>query len=137
MIGYRKTSYSGSLSYISESLFDSERYNYIYFALNDYVGNQNINNIGIFPQSVLDQNILALVPITSAPFTTTFSDGSTYIYRTRNYNGPVNLKKISIQLINPMGSLADIHLCEYTFCLQIQTIANMTIKNKYKMSSNF
>ena len=137
MIGYRKTSYSSSMSYISESLFDSERYNYIYFALNDYVGNQNINNIGIFPQSVLDQNILALVPINSAPFTTTFSDGSTYIYRTRNYNGPVNLKKISIQLINPMGSLADIHLCEYTFCLQIQTIANMTVKNKYKMSSNF
>ena len=137
MIGYRKISYSGATSYTSESLFDFERYNYIYFALNDYVGNQNINNIGIFPQSVLDQNILALVPINSPPFTTTFSDGSTYIYRTRNYNGPVNLKKISIQLINPMGSLADIHLCEYTFCLQIQTIANMTVKNKYKMSSNF
>jgi len=132
MMGYREISYSNSMSYTSVSCFQLEKYNYIYFALNDYVGNQNINNIGIFPQSVLDQNILALVPISSPEFTTTFSDGSTYIYRTRNYNGPVNIKKISVQLINPMGQLADIHLCDYTFCLQIQTVANMTVKSKYK-----
>ena len=131
IIGYREISYNNSMSYTSESCFQSEKYNYIYFALNDYVGNQNMNNVGIFSQSILDQNILALVPITSDQFQTTFTDGSTYIYRTRNYNGPVNIKKISVQLINPMGQLADIHLCDYTFCLQIHTVANMTVKNKY------
>jgi hypothetical protein len=81
---------------------------------------------------VLDEDILALIPISSAVFTTTFSDGSTYIYRTRNYNGPVDISKISIKLLNPMGQLADIHDTDYTFCLQIETIADMTKKYIYK-----
>ena len=56
---------------------------------------------------MLDEDVLALIPISSKQFSTTFTDGSTYIYRTRNYNGPVDISKISIQLINPMGQLAD------------------------------
>jgi hypothetical protein len=132
MMGYRKTVYSNKMSYQSESIYQSERYKYVYFIVNDYVGNQTQNTAGIFPKSMLDQDILALIPISSEVFTTTFSDGSTYIYRTRNYNGPVDIRKISIQLINPMGQLADIHETDFTFCLQIETISDMSKKFIYK-----
>lgn len=132
MMGFRKLVYEGKMSYTSESLYQAERYKYVFFVVNDYVGNQTKNTAGIFPQFVLDEDILALIPISSAVFTTTFSDGSTYIYRTRNYNGPVDISKISIKLLNPMGQLADIHDTDYTFCLQIETIADMTKKYIYK-----
>jgi hypothetical protein len=88
--------------------------------------------VAIFPQVMLDEDILALIPISSEIFTTTFSDGSSYIYRTRNYNGPVDINKISIKLINPMGQIADIHDTDYTFCLQIERIADITKKYIYK-----
>ena len=132
MMGYRKTVYANKMNYKSESVYQSERYKYVFFIVNDYVGNQTKNTAGIFPQLMLDQDILALIPISSAIFTTTFSDGSTYIYRTRNYNGPVDISKISIQLVNPMGQLADIHQTDFTFCLQIETISDMTKKFIYK-----
>jgi len=132
MMGYRKTVYSNKMSYQSESLYQSERYKYVYFIVNDYAGKQTQNTVGIFPGSTLDQDILGLIPISSEIFTTTFSDGSTYIYRTRNYNGPVDISKISIQLVNPMGQLADIHQTDFTFCLQIETISDMTKKFIYK-----
>ena len=132
IIGYRRLKYFNKMSYTSESVYQSEKYNYIYFVVNDYVGNQTKNTVAIFPQVMLDEDILALIPISSEQFSTTFTDGSTYIYRTRNYNGPVDISKISIQLINPMGQLADIHDTDFAFCLQIETIADMTIKFLYK-----
>ena len=132
IMGYRKLDYMNKMSYTSESVYQSERYKYIYFAVNDYVGNQTKNTIAIFPELMLDEDILALIPISSEQFLTTFTDGSTYIYRTRNYNGPVDISKISIQLINPMGEIADIHDTDFAFCLQIETIADMTKKFVYK-----
>ena len=131
LLGYRELVYTNQQSYTSESIFEQDRFHYVYFALNDYVGNSNKTNIGILPYSVLNQNILALIPITSPDYTTTFADGSTYIFRTRNYNGPVNINKLSIKLINPTGELADIHRCEFTFCLQVKSIANMTVPYSY------
>ena len=135
LLGYREFVYTNQQSYTTESIFESTRFHYVYFALNDYVGNYNTTNVGIFPNSVVNKNILALIPITSPDYTTTFADGSTYIYRTRNYNGPVNIKKISIQLFNPVGQLAVIHNCEYAFCLQVKTIANMTKPYSYNDGS--
>ena len=132
IIGYRKLVYLNEMSYTSESVYQSERYKYIYFVVNDYVGNQTKNTVAVFPQVMLDEDILALIPITSDKFSTTFTDGSTYIYRTRNYNGPVDINKISIQLINPMGQIADIQETDFSFCLQIETIADMTKKIIYK-----
>lgn len=132
IMGYRKLEYLNEMSYTSESVYQSERYKYIYFLVNDYVGNQTKNTVAVFPQFMLDDDILALIPITSEKFSTTFTDGSTYIYRTRNYNGPVDINKISIQLINPMGQIADIQETDFSFCLQIETIADMTKKFIYK-----
>jgi len=132
LMGYRKLVYLNKMSYTSESVYQSERYKYVYFVVNDYVGNQTKNTVGIFPKLVLDEDILALIPISSPQFSTTFTDGSTYIYRTRNYNGPVDISKLSIQLINPMGQLADIHDADFAFCLQIETISDVTKKFMYK-----
>ena len=132
IMGYRRLEYINEMSYTSESVYQTERYNYVYFLVNDYVGNQTKNTVAIFPQVMLDEDILALIPISSKQFSTTFTDGSTYIYRTRNYNGPVDISKLSIQLINPMGQLADIHDTDFAFCLQIETIADMTKKFVYK-----
>ena len=132
MMGFRKLVYADKMSYTSESIYQSERYKYVYFVVNDYSGNQTKNTVGIFPQVTYDEDILALIPISSDVFTTTFSDGSTYIYRTRNYNGPVDINKISIKIINPMGQLADIHDTDYTFCLQLEIIFDMTKKYIYK-----
>jgi hypothetical protein len=91
--------------------------------MNEYsTGSQYIANYGVLPEAVINDNILALVPITSPKFTSTFDDNSDFIYKTRNYNGPIDIQKISIKILNAQGQLVYLHNFDYSFNLQITTI---------------
>jgi hypothetical protein len=123
LIGYRNIEYVNSNSYTSESMFNNTTTDYIYFCMNEYsTGSQYIANYGVLPEAVINDNILALVPITSPKFTSTFDDNSDFIYKTRNYNGPIDIQKISIKILNAQGQLVYLHNFDYSFNLQITTI---------------
>jgi hypothetical protein len=122
LMGYREDIYAGQKSYTSESLFDNTFGDYVYFALDDYVGNKVSNTYGLLAASVIENNILAIIPITTPQFSSTFSNNSNFIYKKRIYTGPVNITKISIQLLNPVGTLIDLHQSDFTFFLQVTSI---------------
>jgi len=122
LIGYRLTVYEGLQSYTSEGPFDNQFADYIYFTLNDYVNNQTANTYGVLGGSILDANILGVIPITTPYFTSTFDNNSNFIYKTRNYTGPVNIAKINIQLINEFGEQINLHNSDFAFCLQVTSI---------------
>lgn len=123
LIGYRKPEYIGSNSYTSESMFNNIFTDYVYFSLNEYsTGSQYISNYGILPNSLIDDNILAVVPITTPKFISTFTDNSDFIFKTRNYNGPIDIQKISIKILNMQGMLVYLHNFDFGFNLQITTI---------------
>jgi len=123
LIGYRKIEYTGFNSYTSESMFNNVYTSYVYFCMNEYASaSQYVSNYGILSNSVIDDNILAIIPITTAQFVSTFADNADYIYKTRNYNGPIDIQKISIKLLNSQGKLVNIHSYDYGFNLQITTI---------------
>lgn len=123
LIGYRKIEYIGSSSYTSESMYNGIYTDYVYFCLNEYsTASQYMGNYGILPTGLIDENILAVIPITSNVFTSTFADNADYIYKTRNYNGPIDIQKISIKLLNPQGRLVNLHQYDFGFNLQVTTI---------------
>ena len=123
-IGFRQMEYSGQQSYTSESLFDVSYTDYVYFILNDYCNNQSSNNYSMFQNQLFDNNILAIIPITTPAFTSTFDNNSNFIYKTRNYFGPVNISKISIKLTNQFGFPINMYSSDYVFCLQTVDIYN-------------
>lgn len=118
LLGYRRQLYTGKKAYSSEGHFDNSLINYLYFVLRDYTLNNASNTIGILPESLLSSNILAVIPITSEIWTSTFDNNANFIYKTRNYSGPVNIAKISIQLLNPYGEEVNINFADFAFCLQ-------------------
>ena len=122
LIGYREFAYFGQKSYTTESLFDNTFGDYIYFVMDDYVGNRASNTYGVIGTSLLENNILAVIPITTPQFSSTFDNNSNFIYKTRIYMGPVDITKISIQLINEAGTLLDLHKSDFTFFLQVTSI---------------
>jgi len=126
-IGYRQYFYKGKKSYTSESTFSDKCMDYFYFSLNDFTNNQATSTYGMLPQSLLDKNILAVIPVTSSSFEMSFDNNSNYIYKTRNYVGPVDISKIQIQLLDSVGTLLDIHQNEITFCIQVVSIYDNTI----------
>lgn len=127
-IGYRETEYYGEKSYISEGCFDSTFSDYIYLVVNEFANvNYFENTVGILPSSLLNKNILGIIPIRSPQFTATFDNSADMIYKTRSYLAPVDITKINVQLLSPTGRLIDNQRSEFSFVLQMTTLFDNTI----------
>lgn len=122
LIGYRKPEYSGLKSYVAESVFVDTFQDYYYLELNDYTGYQQPNTIGVLPTGLISNNIIAILPITTPKYVASFDNNSNFIFKTRNYLAPINLKKISIRFLGPEGELIDLKHTDFAFCLQVSTL---------------
>lgn len=131
LMGYREIFYSGSKSYTTESVFSNTYSNYLYFTLEDYTGSQpSSNTYGIVGQGILSQNILGVIPISSGVFTTTFDNNANFIYKKREYYGPVDISRISIKILNQKGNLVNLHGTDFSFALQVKSIYDLSQKTK-------
>jgi hypothetical protein len=122
LMGYRKPEYVGLKSYVAESVFVDTFQDYYYLELNDYTGYQHANTIGVLPTGLISNNIIAILPITTPKYIASFDNNSNFIFKTRNYLAPINLKKISIRFLGPEGELIDLKQTDYAFCLQVSTL---------------
>ena len=138
LMGYTKILYTGSNSYTSESIFNNTYSDYLYFSMDDYTGSQTISNtVGILGEAgTIDGNILAIIPINSTLFTTTFDNNSNFIYKKRDYFGPVDISRINIKLLNQKGNVVNLHETDYSFSLQVKTIYNLSQNSKINLRSN-
>jgi len=119
-MGFREIINQGSNSYTSVSIYNSNIINYVYFSLEDYIPNRIDNVTALFSNSIFDKNILALVPITSPAFTSTLDSGANFIFKTRNYSGPVNLQKISVTFFDPNGFVSQLNGTPFSFALELK-----------------
>jgi hypothetical protein len=134
LMGFREIVYSGLNSYTSESIFSNTYSNYLYFCLDDYTGSQPLTNTyGIGENNMLKENILGVIPISSNLFQTTFDNNANFIYKKREYFGPVDISRITIKLINQRGNLVNLHDSNFNFALQVKTIYNLTEKSKMNL----
>ena len=129
IIGYRRLEYSGSNGYISESMFNQTGVNdYVYFSLNEYTTNSIYKvNYGVLPTGLIGENILAMVPLDTPKFTTVFSNNSNFIYKTRIYNGPIDILKFNVKILNNVGNPVDLYDTDFAFNLQVTSIYDPTL----------
>lgn len=122
-IGYRQIEYTGKKSYTSESQFDSLLTEVIYFAVKDFNSDSVFTTTyGVAPQSLIDKNILAVIPVTTPAFTITWDTMANYIYKVRKYQAPIDIEKIKVSLLSRSGNLLDFHENNYAFVLEVDTI---------------
>ena len=91
---------------------------------NAKVGNKNnfTTTYGILHNSLVDENILGVVAITSPQFANTFDSGANFIYKTRHYTSPVDINRIKIKLLNTFGALVNLYDNDYAFCLEVEML---------------
>jgi len=131
-MGFREIIYSGAKSYTSESIFNNLYSSYLYFALDDFTGSQQISNtFGILKNGILDNNILGVIPMTSNTFKLTFDNNSNYIYKKREYFGPVDIAKIGIKLLNQYGELVNLNETDFTFSIQVTSLYDISNFDKF------
>lgn len=117
IMGFRLAEYKDSDSYTTEGLYNGSSPDYVYFILNDFNNSQSQNIIGMFSKSVIGNNILAMIPIASSSSINNCCD---LIQKKREYFGPVNIKRIKIQLLNQYGDLINLNNMDFSFSLDLE-----------------
>lgn len=120
IMGFRQAEYTGFTEYETEGIFNSSYTSYIYFTLNDYNNSQSQNIVGIFPNSIIGNNILAMIPLNSNSFNICFDNGADFIEKKREYYGPVNIQKFRIQLLNQYGEILNLNNMDFSFSLELE-----------------
>ena len=120
IIGFRDESYIGNNSYTTEGVYNGSYPNYIYFFLNDFNNSQAQNVFGMYSKSIIGDNILGMIPITSSSFYVNFNNGSDLIEKRREYFGPVRIQRLKIQLLNQYGDIINLNNMDYSFSLEFE-----------------
>ena len=125
-MGFRNIEYTNEKHYTTESNFNSQAYRYIYFSLNDFNNSDLDRTYGILPsENILDDNILAIIPLSSETFDKNYIDSGNYINNKREYSIPINLRKIRIKLLDYLGDLINNNYNDFTFTLEITKIRDI------------
>ena len=120
-MGYRSTSYIGKKTYTTEGMFNANANEYLYFILNDFNNSQSQNIIGMFSQSMISNNILAVIPLSKNNTTNIYTDKcSDIIEKKREYFGPVKIQKFKVQLLNQHGDLINLHNMDFSFSIDLE-----------------
>lgn len=120
IMGYRQAIYSGNSKYETEGIYNCFNSNYVYFVLNDFNNSQSQNILGMLSKSLLSDNILAMIPLTSNNFNVCFDNGGDFIEKKREYFGPVNIQRLKIQLLNQHGQIIDLNNMDFSFSLELE-----------------
>jgi len=141
IMGYRKSHYPDNLSeYItindektdwsnvyngaleSEGIFSANKINYIFLSVNDFVNNSKENVISAFGnRSHINKDLIGRITIKYGSFYVNVDAGDD-IFRQRQYNGPVNIDKLHVKLIDKYGNLLNLNKSDYSFILEfVQT----------------
>ena len=123
ILGFRMAKYINISDFImSEGLFDGSGDRYIYFSLNDYQYNNNNSNIICFDKSLNENDILAKIPLTNGKLSLIINDNDNPLTKTRNYNGPINLNKLQIQILDKFGEIIDLNNMDFSFTLELEIL---------------
>jgi len=122
ILGYRCKYYKNNYTYKSEGLFFPTPLDYLFFVLNDYNIYNSSNLIAMFNDSYIDKNILAKIPYSNATFQVLFDGTNDILSPKRQYFGPVDIKKLGLQLLNKYGQVVILNCMDFSFTLEVEMV---------------
>jgi hypothetical protein len=121
LCGFRMTNYLNIVKNItSEGIFDSGNEKYIYVIINDYQYNTNHMNIVGFDKSVLNENVIAKVLFKNV--NQCFLNDNNPLAQIREYNGPVNISKLHIKLLDKFGAPINLNNMDIGLTIQFEIL---------------
>ena len=122
LCGFRMSNYLNIVSNItSEGMFDNGSDNYVYVIINDYQYNTNHMNIVGFDKSVLNENVIAKVLFKNTNSSFVLNDNNP-LAQMREYNGPVNISKLHIKLIDKFGTVINLNNMDIALTIQFEIL---------------
>jgi hypothetical protein len=122
-LGFRLGSYLDIEDGIcSEGLFDAGGDRYIYVCINDFQYNTNTSSMVCFDRSILNEEVIAKIPMINGKFSLIINDNNNALAKIRKYNGPVNLSRLQIKVLDKFGDVLDINNMDYSLTLELEIL---------------
>ena len=122
MLGFRMPKYIRIKERIcSEGLFDAGGDRYIYVSITDYQYNNNTLNIVGFDKSILNEDIIAKIPMINGKLSLIIDDNNDLVKK-RKYNGPVNISRLQIKIMDKFGTIIDLNNMDFSLTLELEIL---------------
>lgn len=122
IIGYRMANYVNMVETVSEGLFDAGGDRYIYLCVNDFQYNNNPSNMVCFDKTTLNEDVIAKIPMINGKLSLIVNDNNSVLSKVRFYNGPVNLSKLQIKILDRFGSVIDLNNMDFSLTVELQIL---------------
>jgi len=120
--GFRMANYVKLVDIESEGLFDAGGDRYIYLCINDFQYNNNPSNMVCFDKSTLNEDVIAKIPMINGKLSLIVNDNNSVLSKVRFYNGPVNLSRLQIKILDRFGSVIDLNNMDFSLTLELQLL---------------
>jgi hypothetical protein len=124
-IGFINPSYTGSLSYTSESVMEPFGIRYFYLVVDDYNNSVNNHFVTAFNRSILNPNTLARIAVSGNYFSVLTTNDLKVVTEPREYFGPVDIQRLHIRIFDEYGRLLDMNNTNFSFCLTFKLLYNL------------
>lgn len=130
ILGFRLANYIDIDKQVSEGLFDAGGDRYVYLSINDFQYNNNNLNIVCFDKNILKDDVIAKIPMDNGKLSLVINDNNNNLAKLRRYNGPINLSKLQIKLLDQFGSVIDLNNMDFSMTLELDLLyENFNFKN--------
>jgi hypothetical protein len=130
ILGFRLANYLNIKKITSEGLFDAGGDRYVYLSVNDFQYNNNTSNIVCFDNNILNEDVIAKIPMENGKLSLIINDNNNSLAKMRRYNGPINLSKLQIRLLDQFGCIIDLNNMDFSITLELQILyENFNFKN--------
>ena len=116
-LGFIRPQYHGFTHYISDTLPDPASVRYLYLVVNDFNNCVNNNFIGAFNRHILNNNILARIPVNGQYFNILMENQLSQHLEPRKYFGPVDIQRLHIQILDDHGRILNMNNANFSLCL--------------------
>ena len=124
-LGFLKSMYTGSVTYIADAVVEPSPIRYIYLAIDDFNNSVNNHFISVFPDSILNANILARISIKGSYFSLLMENDFNIVSEPRRYFGPVDIQRLQIRLLDEHGRVLQMNNANFSFCLNLKTVYDL------------
>jgi len=121
-LGFTRPKYSGSKKFISDTLPDPATIRYLYLVVKDFNNSVNNHFVGAFNNWILNDNILARIPINGQYFNILMENQLSQHLEPRKYFGPVDIQRLHIQLLDDHGRILNINGANYSLCMTFKCL---------------
>jgi len=142
ILGYRQQYYNWDEDYVDpsgvnfkldqgynpEAVYDNLGSRYFILCIDDFNKNYSNTLSSPFTESVFN-NETAIAKVPNNPNSVNFDD--IFYQSRRNYFGPVNIKKLKIQLLDELGRVVDLNNNDFSFSIQIEQLYDVHLNKMY------